>query len=93
MAIYYVYSGAGGSNNGSSWANAFTTLTTAFVTEVAGDTLYVAHDHVELIRVRSDVHLVWHHRQSDQGHMRQPRGFGAAGVGRPPCDSVGSHNR
>lgn len=47
MAIYYVYSGAGGSNNGSSWANAFTTLTTAFATEVAGDTLYVAHDHAE----------------------------------------------
>lgn len=47
MAIYYVYSGAGGSNNGSSWANAFTTLTMAFATEVAGDTLYVAHDHSE----------------------------------------------
>lgn len=47
MAVYYVYSGAGGSNNGSNWANAFTTLTTAFATEVAGDTLYVAHDHAE----------------------------------------------
>lgn len=47
MSVYYVYSGAGGSNNGSSWANAFTTLTTAFVTEIAGDTLYVAHDHAE----------------------------------------------
>jgi len=47
VAIYYVYSGAVGSNNGSSWANAFTTLTTAFVTEAAGDTLYVAHDHAE----------------------------------------------
>jgi hypothetical protein len=47
MASYYVYSGAVGSNNGSSWANAFTTLTTAFATEVAGDTLYVAHDHAE----------------------------------------------
>jgi hypothetical protein len=47
MAIYYVYSGAGGSNNGSSWANAFTTLATAYATEVAGDTLYVAHDHAE----------------------------------------------
>jgi hypothetical protein len=47
MAIYYVYSGAGGSNNGSSWANAFTTLTAAFVAEAAGDTLYVAHDHAE----------------------------------------------
>src|SRR5262245_57755290 len=47
MASYYVWSGATGSNNGSSWANAFTTLTTAFATEVAGDTLYVAHDHAE----------------------------------------------
>jgi hypothetical protein len=47
MAVYYVYSGATGSNNGSSWANAFTTLTTAFATEAAGDTLYVAHDHSE----------------------------------------------
>jgi hypothetical protein len=47
VAVYYVYSGAGGSNNGSSWANAFTTLTLAFATEVAGDTLYVAHDHSE----------------------------------------------
>lgn len=47
MASYYVYSGAAGSNNGSSWANAFTTLTAAFVTEAAGDTLYVAHDHAE----------------------------------------------
>jgi hypothetical protein len=47
VAVYYVYSGAAGSNNGSTWANAFTTLTTAFATEVAGDTLYVAHDHAE----------------------------------------------
>ena len=47
MTIYYVYSGAAGSNNGSSWTNAFTSLTTAFATEAAGDTLYVAHDHSE----------------------------------------------
>ena len=47
MAVYYVYSGAAGANNGSNWANAFTTLTAAFVTEAAGDTLYVAHDHAE----------------------------------------------
>jgi hypothetical protein len=47
MAVYYVYSGAAGANNGISWANAFTTLTAAFVTEAAGDTLYVAHDHAE----------------------------------------------
>ena len=47
MAIYYVYSGAAGAGNGTNWANAFTTLTTAFATEAAGDTLYVAHDHSE----------------------------------------------
>jgi hypothetical protein len=47
MASYYVWSGATGSGNGSSWANAFTTLTLAYATEVAGDTLYVAHDHAE----------------------------------------------
>jgi hypothetical protein len=47
MAVYYVWSGAVGSANGSSWANAFTTLATAFATEAAGDTLYVAHDHAE----------------------------------------------
>jgi hypothetical protein len=47
MAVYYVHSGAAGTGTGASWANAFTTLTTAFATEVAGDTLYVAHDHAE----------------------------------------------
>lgn len=47
MAIYYVYSAATGTGTGASWANAFTTLTLAFATEVAGDTLYVAHDHSE----------------------------------------------
>src|SRR5580765_5073896 len=48
MAVYYVWSAAAGTGTGASWANAFTTLTTAFVTEVAGDTLYVAHDHAEV---------------------------------------------
>ena len=47
MASYYVWSGATGSANGSNWANAFTTLTTALATETTGDTLYVAHDHSE----------------------------------------------
>ena len=47
MAIYYVWSAAVGTGTGASWANAFTTLTAAFTTEVAGDTLYVAHDHSE----------------------------------------------
>lgn len=47
MAVYYVWSGASGSGNGSSWANAALTLTAGFVLEAAGDTLYVAHDHAE----------------------------------------------
>ena len=47
MAVYYVWSGATGSGTGATWANAFTTLTLAFATEAAGDTLYVAHDHNE----------------------------------------------
>jgi hypothetical protein len=47
VATYYVYSGAGGTGDGSSWANAFTALAGAFAVDVAGDTLYVAHDHSE----------------------------------------------
>lgn len=47
MASYYVWSGATGSANGTSWANAYTTLTLAFSGKVAGDVFYVAHDHAE----------------------------------------------
>jgi hypothetical protein len=47
MASYYVYSGAAGTNNGSSWANAYTSLATAFSGKAAGDVFYVAHDHAE----------------------------------------------
>lgn len=48
MASYYVWSGATGSANGTSWANAYTTLTLAFALgKVAGDIFYVAHDHAE----------------------------------------------
>jgi hypothetical protein len=47
MASYYVYSGAGGSNNGTNWANAYTTLAAAFSGKLAGDVFYVAHDHSE----------------------------------------------
>lgn len=47
MASYYVWSGATGSANGTTWANAYTTLTTAFTGKVAGDTFFVAHDHAE----------------------------------------------
>lgn len=47
MASYYVWSAAAGSANGTSWANAYTTLTTAFTGKVAGDVFYVAHDHAQ----------------------------------------------
>ena len=47
MPTYYVWSGATGSGTGATWANAYTTLTTAFSGHAAGDTYYVAHDHAE----------------------------------------------
>jgi len=47
VATYYVYSGAVGTGTGADWANAFTTLTTAFSGKAAGDVFYVAHDHAE----------------------------------------------
>jgi hypothetical protein len=48
MATYFVRSGAGGANDGSSWANAFTSLVTAVAApRTAGDTFYVADDHLE----------------------------------------------
>ena len=47
MANLYCWSGATGTASGAIWANAKTTLAAALVTEVAGDTIFVAHDHVE----------------------------------------------
>jgi len=48
MASYYVWSGATGSANGTTWANAYTTLTLAYASgKLAGDVFYVAHDHAE----------------------------------------------
>lgn len=47
MANWYVRSGAGGTGAGTSWTNAFTTLTLAFAAGAAGDTFYVADDHAE----------------------------------------------
>ncbi len=47
MTAYYVYSGAGGAANGTSWANAYTKLATAYSGKAAGDIFYVAHDHSE----------------------------------------------
>jgi hypothetical protein len=47
MASYYVWSGATGSANGTTWANAYTTLVVAFTGKLAADVFYVAHDHAE----------------------------------------------
>lgn len=47
MAEFYLKSSATGSANGSSWANAFTTLASAIVAMSAGDTLYISPTHDE----------------------------------------------
>jgi hypothetical protein len=47
MAIKYLYSGAVGTGTGDDWTNAYTTLTLAYAGVVAGDTIYVAHDHAQ----------------------------------------------
>jgi len=47
VASYYVRSAAAGSNNGTNWANAYTTLAAAFSGKSAGDVFYVAADHSE----------------------------------------------
>lgn len=47
MTIRYIRSGASGSANGTSWANAFLTLTAAFAAGAAGDTYYVSEDNAQ----------------------------------------------
>jgi hypothetical protein len=47
MTLRYVRSGASGSNNGTSWTNAYTTLLAALTAAAAGDTVYVSEDHSE----------------------------------------------
>lgn len=47
MATIYVYSAAAGANNGTSWANAFTTITAALATATSADTINIASDHSE----------------------------------------------
>jgi hypothetical protein len=47
MANRYIYSGATGTGDGSTWANAHTTLAAAITAATAGDSYWVAHDHAE----------------------------------------------
>jgi hypothetical protein len=50
MAIRYVYSGAAGANNGTSWTNAYTAFGSAVSASTAnGDLIYVADDHNEAL--------------------------------------------
>lgn len=47
MANIYVRSGASGAANGTSWADAYTTLAAAAAASAAGDDIWVALDHAE----------------------------------------------
>jgi len=47
MAIIYAYSGAAGANNGTSWTDAYTSLTVAMDAWTAGNEVWVAHDHTQ----------------------------------------------
>jgi hypothetical protein len=47
MANVYVYSGAAGAADGSTWADAYTTLAAALTAKAAGDDFWVADDHAE----------------------------------------------
>lgn len=47
MSTYYVYSGATGAANGSSWTDAYVTIGAAVAVSAAGDTIYVSNNHAE----------------------------------------------
>lgn len=47
MANYRVRSAAAGANNGTTWADAYTTLAAALAVATAADTIWVADDHAE----------------------------------------------
>lgn len=47
MAVRYVRSGATGAADGTTWADAYTTLADVAAVDTAGDTIYVAEDHAE----------------------------------------------
>jgi len=57
VAIRYVKSGAAGAADGTTWADAYTTLGAAITAASVGDTVYVSHQHAEV--GASGTHLVY----------------------------------
>lgn len=57
MADFYVWDGATGTADGSTWDNAFTTLGAGITGMSAGDTLYVASDHNETLSASTEYSL------------------------------------
>ena len=47
MTAYYVDSNAAGANNGTSWTDAYSDVTTAIASKSAGDIFYTASNHAE----------------------------------------------
>ena len=72
-----------GTNNGSSWANAFTTLTAAFAPAGGGRHALRRARSCGEPAARSHLDFQRHGCQSDQGDLRRPRRHGAAGRRRP----------
>ena len=79
MASYYVWSGAVGAANGTSWANAYTTLAAAISGKATSDIFYIANDHNETTAGTVTISGP----ALGAIPVRQPRRIGAAGCGRP----------
>jgi hypothetical protein len=55
LATIYVYSGAGGTNNGVSWGNAYTSAAAAYDVWTVGDEIWVADDHTEAVTATHNI--------------------------------------
>ena len=74
----FVYLGAQGSSNGSSWANAHTDMRTALAAMNGGDTLWVAHDQATMLAfAQSKAGQDLRRKFSDPGLFTNPQAGGA----------------